>query len=228
MSTPSRFSHPLRHLGKVTLLAAVLLPVCGCWYGGGEFLYMLGFGRSQRVEAEYVLGDGPLLVLLDDPTERISWPPTKRYVVDDLQQELLRKKAAKNIVPQQTLTTLRQTEDNFEKRGCREVGEMAGADQVLWIQVDDFLAEEDFMDPANAAFLAVSVKVINALETKSRSRVRLWPRSPQGRRMQVTLGGSKVVQLKTKDALARELSARLATKIVELFHAHRLDDFGQR
>lgn len=228
MTTTSRCSVRARvaaFSAASALCVLVFLPLCGCWYSGGELLYVLGFGRTQRVDAEYTLTTGPLLVLLDDPAERVTWPPARRYIVDDLQQALLRHKAAGNIIPQQMVHHLRQTEKDFDRRGCREIGELAGAEQVLWIQIDDFLAEEDFIDPANAAFLAASVRVINALEKENRSRVRVWPQSPEGSRVQVTLRGSKVAELKTKDSLARELSSRFAEKVAKLFYSHRTDDF---
>ena len=206
-------------------ITLVGLPLPGCCYSQGEMLYFLGVGRGQKVEAKFRLADGPLMILVDDPSERVDWPAAKQYLFDDLAQELLKNKAAKKIIPRQTVEHLRQSIPDFEKRGCREMGERAGADQVLWIQVQDFLADQNIQDPSVAAYFGVTVKVINAAESKSRSRVRLWPASPRGHFVTVSMGGSEVAIAKTKDGISKELVARLAVDIAELFYGHRLGDF---
>ena len=109
-------------LGGVLILTAWS---AGCGYSQGELLYMLGAGRGQVVEAKYNLTDKPILVLLDDPTGRMDLPAAKHHFVDELSQLLIKNKAAKKIIPRQTVQSLRQAEPDFERRGCREVGELA-------------------------------------------------------------------------------------------------------
>lgn len=205
----------------------VLLPwfVGGCGMSQGQLFYMLGFGRGKKVEAEFRLTDGPILILLDDPTGTIDRPAARRYFVDELGQLLVKKEAAQKVIPRRTLEQLRQSQPEFEKRGAREIGELAGAEQVLWLEVRDFVAEEQFHDPVTAAYFAITVKVVNVLEKKQRSRVRLWPTSPQGRLITATLTGSEVHLAKTGDAISRQLAERLAGDIARLFYDHRLGDF---
>jgi len=188
-------------------------------------LYLLGVGRGQLVKAQFELADGPILILVDDPAERIDWPPAGRHIFNELGQTLIDTRSAKKIVPFDTLEQIRRSEPEFEKRGCREIGHRAGAEQVLWLEVQDFLAEEQIYDPANAAFLAVAVKVIDAGEENSRARVRLWPTSPEGHLVTVNLGGTDVSAAKTKDGISKKLAEVLAGKVAELFHDHRLGDF---
>ncbi len=199
----------------------------GCTYSGGEMLYFLGVGQGKLVKAEFRLVDGPILILLDDPAERIDWPAAKRYVFDELSQELIRVGAATKIIPWQALERLHRNEPDFAKRGCREVGRLAGADQVLWLEIQDYMADDTFYDPANAAYCIVTVKVIDAHE-ENRSRVRLWPTSAEGRVVAARLNGSEVTRAKTKDAVARALAAHLAEGVAELFYDHRLGDFEHK
>ncbi len=216
-----------RRSARLQAIAAPLLIwlVSGCGMGQGQLFYMLGFGRGKKVEAEFRLTDGPVLILLDDTTGAIDWPAARRYLVDELGQEFIKKKAAKKIIPPQTLMRLRQSRPNFEKCGCREIGELAGAEQVLWIEVRDFVVVEQFHDPTNAAYFAVTVKVINVLEKQRRSRVRLWPTSPTGRRVAVSLTGSEAHLAKTRDAISKQLAEKLAGETAKLFYDHRLGDF---
>ena len=117
---------------------------------------------------------------------------------------------------------------DFDKRGCREIGELAGAEQVLWIEVRDFLAEEQIFDASNAAYIVVTVKVINVLESQRRSRVRLWPTSPDGFLVTAKMNGSEVVTIGNKDAIGQELTTRLAGHIAMLFYDHRASEFERK
>lgn len=205
------------------LVAAFALP--SCTYSGGELLYMLGVGRGAKVEAKFRLADGPIMIFVDDVNERVDWPRARAYLCDDLSQELLRQKAAKKIIPRITIDSLRHSLPDFDKRGARELGEMVKAHQVLWIEVHDFLAEERIVDANDAAYWMVTIKVLDARETESRARVRLWPQSPEGYVVSATLSGADVDRLKTKDAVSKELSDKLVVKIAKLFYDHRLGDF---
>jgi len=209
-------------LRAIGLSVVTILPACT--YSGGEWLFMLGFG-SQRAKAKFHLTDGPVMILVDDPGQRVDWPPALTHLFDELSQQLLRNKAAKRIVPRETVERLRQSITNFEKRGCREIGEMAAAEQVLWLEVREFLATEDFADASAAAYLSVAVRVIHAAEKKERTRVRLYPESPSGQILTVTLDGATVSMAKTKDGIARKLGELLADKTAKLFYDHKLGDF---
>ena len=102
---------------------------------------------------------------------------------------------------------------------------MAGAEQIIWIEIRDFLAQEQIYDANHAAQFSVTVKVINVLEKDRRSRVRLWPTSPRGYQISVSLNGSEVMLAKTCPAIARELASRLAVEVAKLFYDHTLGDF---
>lgn len=210
------------------LLGALLLTLpVGCTARGGQLLYVLGFGQAPKVEAQFKLTDEPIMIFFDDVHERVDWPATERYVFDELSQALLRHKAAKRIIPLETVEQLRQTVEDFNKRGCRELGERAGATQVMWLEVRDFLAEEQIATPDNAAYLSVGVKVIDATQKESRMRVRLWPVTPEGQFVAVGLSGPEATEGKNKDGIARKLAEKLGEEVAKLFYDHRADDFDR-
>lgn len=180
---------------------------------------------KEKVDAKFHLTAGPVMVFVDDVHERVDWPPARRYLWDDLSQELLRTKSATKVVPIESEESLRQTHPDFVKLSCREIGELAGAEQVVWIEVQDFLAEEDITDATNAAYFAVTVKVLNPAEKADRNRVRVWPDSPEGNYVSAKMTGAAVVRAKTKDGISKELTAKLAVNIARLFHDHQLEDF---
>lgn len=207
------------------LIASACLLVCGCTYTSGELLYLTGLARAPMVDAKFRLTEDPILILIDDPALRIDWPPTHRYLFDELAQELLRHEAAKRIVPRQTVEHLRQTLPDFAQRGAREVGEITDAHQVMLITVLEFHAQELLMDTVNAARFAVTIKVLNVLEKENPMQVRLWPQSPEGHRVDVSMSGSEASIAKTKDGIAKELTKRMSERLARLFYDYRPGDF---
>ena len=223
----ARRARPRRAPGLLLACAASVGAVAtsGCFYGGGELLYFLGFGQGKLIKAEFRLTDGPILILVDDYEGLIDWHDASRHLVDELAQQLLREKAAKKIIPPRTLHTLRQTKPDFEKRGAREIGRMAGAEQVVWLQVKEFLVEEQFEEVVQAARFTVTVKVLNVLETEDRSSVRLWPSGPAGHLATASLPGDAVMRARTRDGISKALARELAVMIARSFHDYRLGDF---
>ncbi len=186
--------------------------------------YMMGFGQSPLIPAEHKFKEGKLLVLVDDVHDQVDWPAARGYLFDEVSQALLRRKAATKIIPQESIDSLRLTLPDFQKRGCREIGELLGADEVLWIEIHDFLATKEFTEADDAALWIVTVKVLNAQETKSPSRVRLWPRSPEGQLVSASLAGSEIQMISNKDTITKELAKKLSVTIARFFSDYREED----
>ncbi len=207
------------------MLAAAATLITGCGITQGKLLYFMGFGQGKKIEAKYQLSEGPIMILVDDTDGIVDWPVALRLLQDDVAQALLQTESTTKVVPVQTVQTLRQTTPDFDKRGIREVGRMANADQVLWLGVDEFFVTEDPHEVHDAAYFVVSVKVINAREEEDRLRVRLWPDEPEGYRVLAQVSAGEAGQAKTKDKISKLLTDRLATNIAKLFHEYRLGDF---
>ncbi len=224
MTTPLSCRGGGHRLRTCATVGVLLWSATGCGITQGKFLYMFGLFRGKKVEAQFRLTRGPVLILVDDQSNVVDWPIALRLLQDDLAQELLRTDSAKKIVPVQTIQALRQTEPDFDRRGMREIGRLAGAEQVLWIGVDDFFVSEEAHEIHDAAYFVASVKVINALE-EERAQVRLWPDSPEGHRVVAQASAGEVTKAGTKDKVSKLLTARLSEIIAKLFHDYRLGDF---
>ncbi len=209
----------------VGLLGAVMLTLSGCGYSQGAFLYMMGFGQRDIVKAKFTLTKGPILILVDDPSGHVDWPPAQKYLIDTLSQELIKQGGADKIIPRRTVQNLRRSRTDFGKLSCREIGELVGAEQVLWLQVKKYFGDSEFFEPTNAAWFAVTVKVVDPLEKEDRGKVRLWPASPRGKYISVSLDGSEVAQAKTKDGIAKALAQKLAERLAKVFCDYRPGDF---
>ncbi len=203
----------------------MLAGVLGCGYSQGQLLYMLGAGRGQLIKPEFVLTTAPVLVMVDDQSEKVTYPPSKLHLAESVADELLRNKAALKIVPEESLAAYRQTDPEFARRGAREIGEKLGAEQVLWLEIQDYLVSEEIEDALAAARCTVSVKVLNVLETKDRLRVRVYPSTPEGRLLSIKMTGSELVPLKSRERISKELMSRLSVAVAKLFYEYRLGDF---
>lgn len=205
-----------RWLACIGLL--VLVASNGCVTGA-----FLAGSRGEKVKAQFKLSEGPILVFIDDKLDRLDWPAAKQFLWDDLSQELIRTKSTMKVIPLDTEIAIRQTAADFGKLSAREIGERAGADQVVWVEVRDFLVSEQITQANNAAYFSVTVKVINPHEKEMRSKVRLWPTTPEGHLVTATMTGGAVLEKKNKDAIARVLTAKLAVDIARLFHDHKTE-----
>jgi len=187
---------------------------------------MMGFGGGRKGKAEFKLAqEGPVLILVDDFEELLDSPRTRSVLADQLARQLKENKAAGEIVPSAKLDELRRKEENFDSRGAREVGEMAGARQVVWLNVRDCYLPTEVEEVVGAARLSVMVKVINAEEKKNRNKVRLWPTEPDGRLVSVEIDANKFLKAETPEARGILLAAKLSEKVARLFYDYAMGDF---
>lgn len=203
----------------------LFLAVTGCGYTAGQALYWTGLFRPPKVEAEHILDDRSLLILVDDPDEQVEWPQTLDYLATLLRSKLVEHKLVTHVLPTDTVKRLRATHADFDTQSCQRIGALAGADQVLWLEVRDFYARTEISDVDVAARLAVTVKVIDARDQGEHAKVRIWPVHPRGRRISAELSPGVVTRAKASDMIARLLAEEVADKVAKLLYEHRADEF---
>ena len=92
---------------------------CARW---GALVYALGGGRGQKIPAEYELPPGKLLILVDDPKERVTWPRARTLLAQFTGEELLEHEAVSTIISPRSLAKFRQSDSNFERYAADEIG----------------------------------------------------------------------------------------------------------
>lgn len=190
----------------------------------GKLGYFAGVGRGTKIKPHYTLPKNVLLVLVDDPGERVTSPETTRALAERVGDELLRAKAVEQVIRPSAVARLRQVDMQFHKLSAAAVGEKVGADTVLWLEVREFFAPKEIEDTASAARMTVSVKVLNVHEREKPSEVRLWPDDPHGHIVEAQLKAVEVNELKNELAIARALADKSAVAIGRLFYEHTLGD----
>jgi hypothetical protein len=203
--------------------AAILLAGPGCGQMA-KLAYFTGAGRDTKVEPEYKLPKNVLLVLVDDPAERVAWPEVRRALAEDVGETLLTQKAVEKVVRPQAVMKMRQADSEFEKLSATAVGEKVGADTVLWLEVSEFFAPQEIQDTASAARMTLSVKVLDVHQKDASDKVRLWPKSSSGHIVETQLKAVEVQKLKGNIAVARELARKAAVAVSRLFYQHTLGE----
>jgi hypothetical protein len=209
----------------VILLGTAALPILtsGCGAQIGAMLYHLGLYPRETIEKKCELTGAALLILVDDDQETLDNPRPSQYLAEAIQQELAKHEINTNVIDQQKLNQLRMSDPKFNQRGAREIGQQLGAEQVLWLQIQDYNGGIRPEDIDKKARYAVTVKVINS-KAKTKEEVRLWPPSTEGELIQVNSNPHEHRSAKSEDALAKQLSTKLAEEVVRLFRDYLVDE----
>ena len=199
-----------------------LLVLPGCGPSFGAWLYTLGMVPKQESKADFKLPSGPVMVLVDDDQDLIQPPVARQALVDTLAKQLKEQKIADRVTTNEEVARLRQTESNFDQRGARELGRLAGAKTVIWLVVKQFSVESDLDLTVTPAKFAVTLKVVNA-EAEKREDVRLWPPDREGRLMVVSVAPQDVRACKSRAEVHERIAAEMADKIVKLFYDYEIE-----
>lgn len=210
---------------NVAVIVFALTAFAGCGYSGGEALFMTGLFKRPTIDAGIKLNQGAVAVLVDDFQELCHWRETTTILAQEVAGEIKRKNVVSRLIPAARLSRLRQTRPDFGELSAREIGEQLDADRIITIDVREFFATVDPTEAHAAAHISVAVKVLNPREKKSRSKVRLWPKSPTGRIVQTELSAGQVTRAKTRRGILVALCHDLAEKIVKNFYDRKMEDF---
>ncbi len=207
------------------LAVGVMVSTSACGMTAGRALFMSGLFSRPDVKAEFRFGDGPVAVVVDDFGEVCYWPGVASELTERVILSLESNKAAKKIISTDVVNRLRKTDPSFDEHSCARLGRLLGADQVLLIEIRSFYATENPEESHAAARLSVAAKVINVLEKKDRRKVRLWPKSRDGRIVTIELNANDVSRAKTREGVLRELTTTAADDIVKFFYDRSMGDF---
>jgi hypothetical protein len=218
---PIRPAAGLRRWGVGTLPAAgvavalLLSGVSGCQKFAAAFANISG---GDWIDAEYKLGHGPLLILIDDRDGRISEPKALVELHKTLCENFVEFNVNKSVVPLQEWRRLAQNDRGYSKLNIRQVGEKLGAEQVLYLFVEKFSLNTEVGAPVYKGEFSVRVKVIS---TDRKHDVRLWPPDDAGRRVTSTTTPIATDSEKSASDIATELAIKLGQEVAKLFYGRR-------
>ncbi len=203
------------------VLALVMLAAlvqAGCGGTAGAWLWWLT-DPEEKVKAEHKLGKGRLLILIDEDKGWLADPSVRPLLMEALIKQLSEHDVNENVVSQEVVTRLRQKDPQFERRGAREVGQRVKAEQVLHLNVRKFTLLDETVKPAYRGRFSLAAKVLNVKATTPED-VRVWPRSPEGRIVEVTTDLHAGKGATYGEKLTRRLCEEMAEKVAKLFYDH--------
>ena len=201
----------------------MLCTLCGCGESFGGFLYHFNLVNPPKVSAEFALTSGALLILVDDDEELLTWAPAQDLLADQIARELRDHKVNTQAMAGSTVKPMRQTDSDFPTRSISEVGAATGAEQILWLQVRDFMASKDIQTISRAARFTVCAKVFNP-RAVNKSELRLWPGQREGEIITVEKSAARVQPLGTDEDVARVLVEEMATAVARKFYSYTPED----
>jgi len=202
------------------VIAAAPGQIC-CGPQMGALIYWSGVVPHQKIKPEFVLTNGPVAVLIDDPLGLVPDSTLLEELHRALADELTTSRAASQVIPPQRLRRLERSEPDFQKLSVRQIGERLGARQVVYVSILTFTlgpeASLGVLEPRARA----AVKVCS---TEPKRHVRLWPTEQTGRIVEVRLPTAQAMDEQQRKRCASRLCRALARRIAMLFYEHPAEE----
>ena len=210
---------------------AAALSAPGCEGISGIATFLMG---SPKVEAVYVLSNRSTLVLVDDPEIRLGDPALAGVVASNVAYALVEHEVLQSqIVSQEDLVQVaNRLGQDFLTTPIDEIGRMLGAEQVIYVSIEQtqLQVEPGLYRPA----AIVDVKVIDATVGK-----RIFPEPvprtssfsvAPGHRLVVrpTHRRIGVVERGVKAALANKLAVQIGLDVARMFFDWKKPEPGSR
>ena len=149
-----------------------------CLISGCNIASAVGYTLSPEpeFEAKYQLADVPTVVFIDDRRGRVNPTRLRRVIADEATTQLIEEEAvsaANMIAPRDAMLVARKYDRSGEVISISKVGELVGAEQVIYVDVEQFALTYDGVTPDPKAIARVRV-----LDLKTGKRVFPDPNDP--------------------------------------------------
>ncbi|MFQ5411775.1 MAG: hypothetical protein ACE5EC_05740 [Phycisphaerae bacterium] len=174
---------------------------------------------GETIEAQYTLTKGPLFVFIDDRDGLVDEPKAIREVHATISEIFRKENVNHRVIPFADWRHLQQSERKYRGMTIQAVGEKLGADQVLYVRIDQFSLQSEAGAPLFKGEFIARVKVLST--EREVSVIRLWPREERGHRVAASTRPVSTDGDKTAADVADELGKRLGWEIAGLFYDHK-------
>lgn len=209
-------------------VATLMLGFMTLFLGGCNLVSPIAYilAPEPKIEALYALEDRPTVVFIDDRENRVSPIALRRVIADRLSQELMmRKVVTKTISPRDAEVAARQRDRYDNMLSIDAIGRAVGAEQVIYIEMQNFQQRTDryTLKP----WAKCKVRVIDVT-----NRVRLFPSAESGEiahPVQVQMGEMRPEQYNsraTRNQIAQALANEIGTTISRLFYEYSESKLG--
>ena len=219
-------------LRAMLLTASVLMPMC--IVSGCNIASAVGYTLHPEPEfdAMYVLADVPTVVFIDDRRGRVNPTRLRRVIADEATTQIIEEEAvsAENMIsPRDAMLVARKHDRSGEVITISKVGELVGAEQIIYVDIEQFALTYDGVTPQPKTVARVRV-----LDLETGKRVFPDPNQPGSYgyyQLVVELPnhdghGFNTVQVRNK--MTEELAMRTGDRLGKLFYGYIETDLGTR
>ena len=203
-----------RQIILIVLLATMCAAIGGCQIFGWLVNVMI---PPKPVPAAYELTPGgKVLVLVDDLGKPVRYEQIKRLLTEKINRLLLDNKAVDQVVSYQDVFRLTAGRKDFNRLGIANITRKLGANQAIYVYLDEFSLKDNPSISLWHGKLGVSVRVVD-LEGNT-----MWPVAhPSGHKPKAAETSQVDNPSPTYGAkIATELADEMALKIARLFYKH--------
>jgi hypothetical protein len=163
-----------RQITLITLLIAMSIAVSGC----APIAWLAAvLAPPKPVPAEFKLAtEGKVLVLVDDLGKPVRYEQIKRLLTENINRLLVDNKAVERVVSYDDIFRLTASRKDFNQMGIANIARKLGANQTIFVSLNEFSLKDDANIDIWHGKLGVSVRVVD-IEGKTE-----WPIDrPDGR-----------------------------------------------
>lgn len=213
------------HRGWAVARAAAMLLVCiaaaGCNYLMPAAYIIEG---PPKEPARYELPRRKTVVYVDDQANRMTRAALRVAVGEEVGTALLQQALVPEVISSKDAVAYARKVDTSDKQvSIRKIGEAVGAEQVVYVNIEEYRISADGATPRPAAI--VNVKVIDV-----GSGARLWPDGTDAgerlivrtREMSTDLYNSSAGRRRVEDELAKQVGEDIS----KLFYEHEKRELG--
>lgn len=207
-----------------SILLAVLLASGGC-----NVASAVAYATTPNPvqEAEYELQDKPTVIFVDDRRNQVNPVRFRRTIADVLSEDLLEEELVSDVIsPRDATAAARQLDRGSRPASVVRVGELVGAEQVIYVEMLNFSLSRDGFSPD--PFANCNVRVIDVGGKK-----RMFPPLEKGDSksflLQVSLPAEKsqgLTDSRVRQFLGESLAKETGHRISQLFYDHEIPAVG--
>ena len=224
MTRTSIFQHAIpRFFLGVVFCGAVALPACNIVT---PVSYLID--GTGKIDPEYVLKEVVTVVFVDDRKSAFPRTALRAIVAETIAEKIVEEQALpglKMVNARETIALARSLESSSSRITIEKIGQEAGAEQIIYVELDGFALTTDGYTPRPTSMCRVKV-----IDLEVSARVYPGASAPSGRQVQTQLREVSPDNF-SSFARRRKVEDRLAYKtgldIAKLFHAHERIELGE-
>jgi len=178
-------------------------------------------------EAKYELENRPTVVFIDDRRNQVNPVRFRREIADVASEDLIAEEVVLDVIsPRDALTAARQLDRGNQPASLGRVGELVGADQVIYVEMLRFTLSRDGISPD--PYASCRIRVIDIPAQK-----RVFPavdgKEPDAFLLEVTLPIEKsqgLTNSRVRQQIGEALAKETGTRIAQLFYDHEIPAVG--